>query len=59
VPSVTILAQDVDCLVENYHTRLDSLDRVRPEALARILNLVVEMIVRIDKAAGEADGVGL
>jgi hypothetical protein len=52
--SVCLLAQDSARLVPNYHTRLDVIDHVRPESLAVTMQLVVDMIERIDTAgAGE------
>jgi aminopeptidase-like protein len=47
--SLCIIAQDTTRLVPNYHTRLDVIDHVRPESLAIIMQLVLDMIERIDK----------
>jgi hypothetical protein len=52
--SVCLIAQDTTRLVPNYHTRLDVIDYVRPEALAVIMQLVLDMLERID--AGELGG---
>jgi aminopeptidase-like protein len=41
-------------LVPNYHTRLDTLERVRPDSLAVMLQVVLDMIEEID--AGALDG---
>lgn len=54
--SVCIVAQDTTRLVPNYHTRLDVIDHVRPEALAVILQLVLDMIERIDQPSPERPG---
>ena len=52
--SLCIIAQDTTRLVPNYHTRLDVIDHVRPESLSAVMQLVLDMIERIDKAdAGE------
>jgi putative aminopeptidase FrvX len=56
VPAVTLVGMDCQSLVENYHTRLDTLDRVRPEGLARMLQIVVDMLERLDReCCGFAD----
>jgi Zn-dependent M28 family amino/carboxypeptidase len=48
VPSVVLLCQDATRLVPNYHTRLDTLEFVRPESLGVMLQVVLDMIERID-----------
>jgi hypothetical protein len=48
IPSVTLLCQDATRLVPNYHTRLDTLEHVRPESLGVMLQVVLDMIQRID-----------
>jgi len=48
VPSVALLCQDATRLVPNYHTRLDTLEHVRPESLEVMLQLVLDMLVEID-----------
>ncbi|HEY8517422.1 MAG TPA: M28 family peptidase [Candidatus Binatia bacterium] len=53
VPSVTLLCQDATRLVPNYHTRLDTLDWVRPESLQVMLQLVLDMIEQIDRGVCE------
>jgi Zn-dependent M28 family amino/carboxypeptidase len=47
--SICIIAQDTTRLVPNYHTRLDVIDHVRPESLAVVMQLVLDMIERIDE----------
>ena len=49
VPSTCILCQDVSRLVPNYHTRHDTIDYIRPESLSFALQMVIEMVERIDK----------
>ena len=51
--SVCLIAQDSTRLVPNYHTRLDVIEHVRPQSLAILMQLVLDMIERID--AGEID----
>lgn len=48
VPSVSMHCQDVTRLVPNYHTRRDTLEHVRPASLGVMLEMVLEMIQRID-----------
>jgi hypothetical protein len=48
IRSTCFLCQDVSRLVPEYHTRLDTLDRVRPQSLAVTLQLVLTMIERLD-----------
>lgn len=52
IPSVALLCQDATRLVENYHTRLDTIDRVRPESLSTMLQVVLDMVERIDRNDG-------
>ncbi len=49
VPACTLVGMDCHSLVDNYHTRLDTLERVRPVALARTLQIVVDMLERLDR----------
>ncbi|MEW6272557.1 MAG: M20/M25/M40 family metallo-hydrolase [Thermodesulfobacteriota bacterium] len=49
VPTVTLLCQDATRLVPNYHTRLDTLEHVRPESLRVMLQLVLDVIEEIDR----------
>lgn len=51
VPTVALLCQDATRLVPNYHTRLDTLEHVRPQSLSVMLQLVLDMIEEIDRAA--------
>jgi aminopeptidase-like protein len=51
---VALLCQDMSRLAPNYHTRRDTLDRVRPESIGVVLELVLEMLERIDR--GELPG---
>lgn len=53
IPSVCLLCQDTAHLAPNYHTRLDTLDHVRPESLTVTLQVVLDMLERID--AGEIE----
>ncbi len=48
MPSVALLCQDATRLVPNYHTRLDTLEHVRPASLGVMLQMVLDMIERID-----------
>lgn len=50
VPATCLLCQDFSRLVPNYHTREDTPEHVRPEALSVTLQMVLEMIQRIDNA---------
>jgi hypothetical protein len=54
ISSVSLGCQDITRLVPNYHTRLDTLDRVRPESLVVMLHMALDMIAEID--AGALDG---
>jgi Zn-dependent M28 family amino/carboxypeptidase len=49
VPTVTLLCQDATRLVPNYHTRLDTIEHVRPESLSVMLQLVLDMVAEIDR----------
>ena len=53
VATVCLLCQDTSRLVPNYHTRLDTIDRVRPESLGVMLQLVLDMIERLDDSCRE------
>ncbi len=50
IPSISLLSQDTTRLVPNYHTREDTPEHVRPEALSVTLQMVLGMIQRIDNA---------
>ncbi len=49
IPSVSLLCQDTSRLVPHYHTRLDTIEYVRPESLAVSLQMVIDMLKRIDR----------
>jgi len=49
IPSVSICCYDSSRLMPNYHTRHDTIENVRPESLSVALQLVVEMLRRIDQ----------
>jgi hypothetical protein len=49
IPSVSLLCQDTSRLVPNYHTRLDTLEFVRPQSLAVSLQMMIDMLKRIDR----------
>ena len=49
IPSVTLLCQETRGLAPNYHTRLDTLEHVRPQSLTVTLQLVIDMIRRLDE----------
>jgi len=48
VPSVSLICQETKRLAPNYHTRRDVIDHVRPQSLTVMLQLVIDMIRRID-----------
>ena len=48
IPAVAILCQDTAHLAPNYHTRLDTLEHVRPESMRVTLQVVLDMIAEID-----------
>jgi aminopeptidase YwaD len=48
IRATCLLSQDTTRLVPNYHTREDTPEHVRPEALSVTLQMVIEMIQRID-----------
>ena len=48
VPSTCLLCQDTAKLAPNYHTRFDTIDHIRPESLSVSLQLVIDMIKKID-----------
>jgi Zn-dependent M28 family amino/carboxypeptidase len=49
IKSTCLLCQDTSKLVPNYHTRHDTLEKVRPESLAVTLQLIIDMLKRIVK----------
>lgn len=50
IPAVHICCQDTTRLVPNYHTRLDTVETVRPESLAVCLQISIDMLAGIDGA---------
>ena len=50
IRATCLISQDTTRLVPNYHTREDTLEHIRPEALSVSLQIVIEMIQRIDNA---------
>ncbi len=48
IPSVSMCCWDVSRLVPHYHTRLDTIDRLRPQSLAVSLQVVLDMLKRLD-----------
>jgi aminopeptidase YwaD len=56
IRATCLLSQDTTRLVPNYHTREDTPEHVRPEALTATLQMVIEMIRRIDSAQDDAVG---
>ena len=49
VPSTCVLCQDVSKLVFNYHTRFDTIEHIRPESLVVSLQLVIDMLEKLDR----------
>ena len=49
VPAVCLHCQDTSRAVPNYHTRDDTYEHIRPESLSVSLQLVLDMLQRIDK----------
>ena len=49
IPSICLLCQDISRLVPNYHTRNDTYEYIRPESLSVSLQVVIDMIERIDQ----------
>jgi aminopeptidase YwaD len=48
IPAVCLHCADMSRLPHNYHTREDTCENVRPESLSVMLQIVVDMIERID-----------
>jgi hypothetical protein len=48
IPSTCICCQDNSRLVPHYHTRLDTVEKIRPESLACSLEVVLETLKKID-----------
>jgi len=51
IHSTCILCQNCDKLAPNYHTRLDTPEKIRPESLTCSLQLALDVLERIDKKA--------
>jgi hypothetical protein len=49
VPAVALMCADSSRLIPNYHTRLDTIETIRPESLAVSLQVVIDMIESIDR----------
>ncbi len=49
VPAICLHCQDTTRAVPNYHTRNDTYEHIRPESLSVSLQLVLDMLKRIDK----------
>jgi len=48
IPSICLLCMDTSKAVPNYHTRHDTYEYIRPESLSVSLQLIIDMIERID-----------
>jgi hypothetical protein len=48
IPAVCLHCQDTTRAVPNYHTRNDTYEHIRPESLSVSLQLVIDMLKRID-----------
>jgi Zn-dependent M28 family amino/carboxypeptidase len=53
IPSVSICCYDSSRLMPNYHTRHDVIENVRPQSLSVALQLVIDMLQRIDQQDSE------
>ncbi len=49
ISATCLLCQDTSRLVPNYHTRYDTIEHIRPESLAVTLQIVIDMLERIDR----------
>ena len=54
IPAVCLHCQDTSRLVSNYHTRDDTLEHIRPQALSVSLQMVIDMIERLDVGCAES-----
>lgn len=50
IPAVHVCCQDTSKLAPNYHTRLDTIEFIRPESLAVSLQISIDMLESIDRA---------
>jgi len=48
IPATCLICQDISQAVPNYHTRNDTYEHIRPESLSVSLQLVIDMLKRID-----------
>jgi len=48
IPATCIICQDTSRLVPNYHTRLDTIERVRPTSLAVCLQAAWDVLEAMD-----------
>lgn len=48
IPAVSLCLAENDKLAPNYHTRLDTIDNIQPKSLAIALQIVIDMVRRID-----------
>ena len=56
IPAVCLHCQDTSRLVSNYHTRHDTLENIRPRSLSVSLQMVIDMIERLDAGHAESGG---
>jgi hypothetical protein len=54
IPAVCLHCQDTSRLVSNYHTRHDTLEHIRPQSLGISLQMVIDMIERLDTGCAES-----
>ena len=55
IPSVCLLCQDTSKLVPNYHTRYDTIEKIKPRSLAVAMQMTLDMLERIDGGAKKAE----
>ena len=51
IPAVSICLSETKRLVPHYHTRLDTIDNIKPHSLAVALQSMIEMLRLIDEAS--------
>jgi hypothetical protein len=49
IPSICLLCQDISQAPMNYHTRNDTYEHIRPQSLAVSLQMVIDVLKRIDE----------
>jgi aminopeptidase YwaD len=49
IPSVSMFMQDMSKMAPNYHTRLDTIEQIRPRSLAVALQTVIDMVRHLDE----------